>query len=252
MDTLSLYSNLSQQTPGSVVFTSSYLTPLPLDRHSVIADLGCGLGGRATWVTRSRCCETHLYDRDTQKLDHAFARAEEGGAEQQIRLHHIGDEGYGDLKASPQSFDLIMAEGIAFEVDPFEYVDQWRSYVKPGGAIVIVAPGLLRPQTSEEVTGFINERSPLELGTLDQYHERISNLSGVTLFHQVTLAQYSWDEHYQNLGRCLKGALKSGDLTVDHPSFAAAQRELQWYRQLARGQLFLQAFVLTVSSPKEG
>ena len=79
MDTLSLYSNLSQQTPGSVVFTSSYLTPLPLDRNSVIADVGCGLGGRATWVTRSRCCETHLYDRDTAKLDNAFARAEEGG-----------------------------------------------------------------------------------------------------------------------------------------------------------------------------
>ena len=252
MDTLSLYSHLSQQTPGSVVFTSSYLTPLPLDRHSVIADIGCGLGGRATWVTRSRCCETHLFDRDTSKLDHAFARAEEGGAEQQIKLHHVQAEDYGSLDAAPKSFDLIIAEGVAFELDPFEYAENWRSLVKPGGSIAIVAPGLTRPQVADEVKSFINERSSLELGTLDQYHERIAGMPGVTLFHQVTLAQYSWDEYYQNLGRRLKGALKSGEFSSEHPSFMAAQRELQWYRQVARGQLFLQAFVLTVSSTGEG
>jgi hypothetical protein len=138
----------------------------------------------------------------------------------------VGEEGYGQLKAAPESFDLIMAEGVAFELDPFEHVERWRPLVKPGGSIAIVAPGLTRPQVSDEVKTFMAERSPLELGTLDQYHERISQLSGVTLFHQVTLAQYTWDEHYQDLGRCLKGALKSGEVSSDHPSFLSAQREL--------------------------
>ena len=142
-----------------------------------------------------------------------------------------------------------MAEGVAFEVDPFEHIEYWRSLVKPGGALAIVAPGLVRPQVADEVKSYFNERSPMQLGTLDQYHERISTLPDLTLFHQVTLAQYSWDEHYQNLGRCLKGALKSGEVREDDPAYAFAQRELQWYRQLARGQLFLQAFVLTVSAP---
>ncbi len=252
MDTLSLYRNLSQRNPGSVVFTSSYLTPLPLDRTSVIAELGCGLGGRATWVTRSRCCETHLYDQDTSLLDAAFMRAEEGGAEQLIHLHHVGEEGYGQVKAEPNSFDLLMTEGLAFNLDPFEHLQTWRALVKVGGTVVIVVPGISHSEVSSEVAGPLTQRSGMTLGTLDQYHEKISALSGYKLFHQVTLAQYSWDEHYQDLGRCLKGLIKSGDLSTEDETVINTQRELTWYRQVARGQLFLQAFVLTVTELTEG
>ena len=247
MDTLSLYRNLSQRNPGSVVFTSTYLTPLSLDRHSVVADLGCGLGGRATWVTRSRCCETHLFDQNTTLLDYAYARAEEGGSEQQIRLHHVGSSGYGQLDAEPQQFDLLMTEGLAFDCDPFDYLEGWRNLVKPGGAIAIVCPGIVRNDVPSEAPTFLEQRSQMNLGTLDHYHGRISELAGFKLFHQVTLAQYSWDEYYQNLGRCLKGLLKSGEANQHDEAVIAAQSELNWYRQFGRGQIFLQAFVLTVT-----
>lgn len=247
MDTLSLYRNLSQRNPGSVVFTSSYLTPLPLDRHSVVADLGCGLGGRATWVARSRCCEMHLYDQNTALLDHAYARAEEGGAETLIQLHHVGDEGYHDLQLEAGSLDLIMTEGLGFKVNPFDYLDTWHPLVKEGGTIALVVPGIVRLDVSSEVIDFIQKDSGLTLGTLDQYHEKIATLNGFKLVHQVTLAQYSWDEHYQNLGRCIRGLLKSGEVSTSDPLFLHAQEELNWYRRAARGQVFLQAFVLSVT-----
>lgn len=248
MDTLSIYRNLSQRNPGSIVFTSTYLTPLPLDRHSVIADLGCGLGGRATWVTRSRVCEMHLFDQSTTLLDHAYARAEEGGSEQQIQLHHVGEEGYGQLNAEPQQFDLLMTEGLAFDCDPFEHINAWRQFVKPGGAIALVCPGITRNDVPAEVQAFLGQRSKLQLGTLDHYHGRISEFKDLKLFHQVTLAQYSWDEHYQNLGRCLKGLIKSGEAHPKDEAVLAAETELNWYRQHGRGQVFLQAFVLTVTA----
>lgn len=247
MDTLSLYRNLSQRNPGSVVFTSSYLTPLPLDRHSVVADIGCGLGGRSTWVARSRCCEMHLFDRDTSLLDHAYARAEEGGAESLIQLHQIGAQGYQSLQGDPKSFDMIMTEGVSFEVDPFAHLTSWQNLVKDGGTIALVVPGVVRSDVPSEVTTLLSNRSDFTLGTLDQYHEKIAQLPNLKLVHQVTLAQYSWDEHYQNLGRCIRGLLKSGEVNTTDEIVIRAQEELDWYRRFARGQVFLQAFVLSVT-----
>ena len=66
MSHLDFYRHLTRRKPGSIVFTSSYLTPLPLDRHSVVADLGCGFGHRATWIARSRCCQVHARRIDDQ------------------------------------------------------------------------------------------------------------------------------------------------------------------------------------------
>ena len=245
MDTLSLFRNLSQRNPGSVVFTSSYLTPLPLDRHSVVADLGCGLGGRATWVARSRCCEMHLFDQDTSRLDQAYARGEEGGSEALMKLHHVADGNYRSLDVSPNHFDLIMTEGLSFECDPFDHIPAWLPFIKEGGALALVVPGLTHNEVSAEAKAYLEQRSALELGTLDVYHEKLAQFDGLKLMHQVTLAQYSWDEHYQNLGRCIKGLIKSGDMHIQDPLLQSAQEELTWYRQYARGQIFLQAFVLS-------
>ena len=248
MNTFSLYQNLSQRHPGSVVFTSSYLTPLPLDRHSTIADLGCGYGGRATWIARSRCCAMHLFDTSTAHLDHAFARAEEGGSEELMTLHHVESGDYGQLDVPPATYDLIMAEGLGFKLDALNYVDQWSQFVKPGGAIAITVPGLTNQQVSPEIVTPLNQKRGVPLATLDYYHEQIASLSNVKLIHQVTLAQHSWDEHYQNLGRCLLSLIKTGEISPAHEAIQEAQAELDWYRSLARGHIFLQAFVLTVES----
>ena len=246
MNTFSLYQNLSQRHPGSVVFTSSYLTPLPLDRHSTVADLGCGYGGRATWVARSRCCAMHLFDTSTDHLDSAFARAEEGGSESLMTLHHVASGDYGQLDAPPASYDLLMTEGLGFEVDALSYVESWSKLVKPGGAIAVTVPGLTNQQVSPEVVAPLNEARGVPLATLDHYHEQIASIDSVKLVHQVTLAQHSWDEHYQNLGRCLNSLIKTGEVSSAHEGVQRAQAELDWYRSLARGHIFLQAFVLAV------
>lgn len=245
MDTLSLFRNLSQRNPGSVVFTSAYLTPLPLDRNSVVADLGCGLGSRATWVARSRCCEMHLFDQDTSRLDQAYARGEEGGSENLMKLHYVENGNYQSIDMEPQSFDLIMTEGLSFELNPFDHISSWFPLLKDGGSIALVVPGLTHSEVPQEVKAFLKQRSTLDLGTLDDYHERLAQFDGLKLLHQVTLAQYSWDEHYQNLGRCIKGLIKSGEMNLNDPLLRAAQEELVWYRQQARGHIFLQAFVLS-------
>ena len=124
MSRLDFYRHLTRRKPGSIVFTSSYLTPLPLDRHSVIADLGCGFGHRTTWIARSRCCQIHAFDQNPEHLEYTHQRAEEGGSESLVQLHHVSD--YTQLDLAPQSLDLLMAEGIGFHTNPFANIDTWR------------------------------------------------------------------------------------------------------------------------------
>jgi hypothetical protein len=180
----------------------------------------------------------HVFDSSPQHLDHTYARSEEGGAENQFELHIIED-GYQSLPVPEQSYDLIMSEGLSFQFNTLKYVPSWIPYMKPGGAITITLPGVVKSQASDEVTHRLNAQRDEPIGTLEDYHEQIMALDGVKFVHQATLGQHSWDEYYQDLGRCLKSLIKLGELQPSDEVARAAQDELDWYRNYARGQVFL-------------
>ena len=240
MNEYDFYGRLSRRSPGSVVFTSAYLTPLPLDRRSTVADLGCAFGHRATWVARSRCCPVHAFDRDTELLERTSRRSEEGGAEALGQLHQT--ERYDELDLEEGSLDLIMAEGLTFELDTLALVPQWARYLKPDGCVAVAALGRVSDQVSPELMAPIAGRGPLK--SLEELHAELMSIEGFKLIHQVQLPPYAWEEHYQGLKRLVRGALRSGELSADHPLIAQAQADLTWYQEHARGRLFLQAFVL--------
>ena len=243
MSHLDFYRHLTRRKPGSIVFTSSYLTPLPLDRHSVVGDLGCGFGHRATWIARSRCCQVYAFDQNAEYLEYTYQRAEEGGSEDLIHLRHTAD--YHSLDIPEQSLDLLMAEGIGFHTDPFAAIENWRKYIKPNGHIAITFPGVVnRHPPRELVEPFVNSTGR-ELSTLDDYHNELSKLN-IRLIHQVQLAPYSWEEHYQNCNRLLEGLLKHQSSLSDENWVKDIQEEVQWYRKYGRGRVFLQAFVLAL------
>lgn len=246
MDTLSLYHCIGQRDPGSVVFTSYYLSPLSLDRHSVIADFGSGYGNRATWVSRSRCCTMHLFEKEARCLDIAHERAEEGGASHFITLNLVPEGDYLQIPTPVDGYDLLITEGLSFEMDTLQHISTFKTHVKPGGALVVTAPGIIHRGASDEVTSIISSRRGAPLATLDAYHERIAAVEGIRLIHQVTLPLHTWEEHYQNLGRTLRGLLRSQHVQADDEVIRQAQAELDWYRSVGRGQVFLQAFVLGV------
>ncbi|MBM4290830.1 MAG: class I SAM-dependent methyltransferase [Deltaproteobacteria bacterium] len=236
-----LYARLTRRAPGSVVFTSSYLTPLPLDRRSTVADVGCGFGGRAAWVARSRCCPVHAFDRDEVHLDYTHRRAEEGGAMSLVHLHHAAD--YAALDCPDESLDLIMAEGVGFELDALSLVPGWRRHLKVGGFVAVTALGVVNKHPPQELVAPFAARG-LSLGPLEELHARLAGLQGFKLIHQVQLPPYAWEEHYQSLGRVARGAVRAGLAAEDAPALAGARAELDWYKRYGRGRLFLQAFIL--------
>jgi trans-aconitate methyltransferase len=241
MDQFTFYGHLTRRNPGSVVFTSTYLTPLPLDRHSTIADVGCGFGHRATWVARSRCCQVHAFDKKAEYLEKTHLRAHEGGSDKLISLHQTTD--YHALNLAPKSVDVLMAEGAAFDLDSIGAIPQWMTYVKSGGHLVIVVPGVINRHPPHELVDVLSARMNRELKTLEEYQAEVSQ-HDLSLVHQVQLPSYSWDEHYQNLTRLTRGLIKSEQVTENDEVVQHAQAELDWYRKYGRGRLFLQAFVL--------
>ena len=243
MDKLSFYSHLSRRKPGSIVFTSTYLTPLPLDRHSTLAEVGCGYGHRATWVARSRCCKVHAFDQNPSLLEQTHIRSEEGGSEELIELHLTKD--YLKLNLAPQSIDLLMAEGVGFDLDSIESLNHWIPYVRSGGHIVITSPGVINKHPPRELVEPLVARLGRELGTLEDYHEMLSQYP-VRLVHQATLSSHAWDEHYQNCARLVQGLIKSSNATHTDEWILNIKEEIEWYRKYGRNRVFLQAFVLAV------
>jgi len=242
MNAYDFYGRLSRRVPGSVVFSSAYLTPLPLDRRSTVADLGCGFGHRATWVARSRCCVVHAFDRDSAHLERTQERAEEGGAEALVRLHEATD--YLDLGLDKQSLDLVMAEGLGFEMDTLAAIPNWRPYLKPDGHITLTCLGVINKHPPKELVAPFVDKIGRDLMTLEEHHAQLMNLDGLKLVHQVQLPPYAWEEHYQSVKRLIRGVLRAGEVEAGDPVIQAAQEELDWYQQVGRGRLFLQAFVL--------
>jgi hypothetical protein len=187
----------------------------------------------------------HLFDKEARYLDIANERAEEGGASQFITLNLVEGD-YLGISPPAEGYDLLITEGLGFEMDTLQHISTFKSHVKAGGALVVTAPGVVHRGASEEVTGLISSRRGAPLATLDEYHERIAAVDGIRLIHQVTLPLHTWEEHYQNLGRTLRGLMRSQRVQADDKVAQQAQAELDWYRSAGRGQVFLQAFVLGV------
>jgi SAM-dependent methyltransferase len=238
-----LNQHLTRQNPGSVVFTSTYLTPLPLDRTSVLADVGSGLGERAAWVARSRFCQIHAFDQDESNLEYTHQRTEESGSGHLISLHQPND--YRQLAVESQSLDLLIAEGVAFDLDPIATLPYWRNYVKPGKHIAIVIPGVVNRHPPQELVATLEKRMGRRLGTLEEYHAEIND-SELRLVHQVQFQNYGWVDHYISLHQLIRGLVKTHPELETHPQIEQARQELDWFRNYGQGRLFLQAFVLMV------
>ncbi len=246
MDRLDFLAIFARTSPRNVVFTSAYLTPLPLDRHSSILEVGCGLGHRCAWIARSRCCPVYGVDQDTRLLELARYKSEEGGADQLVKLMHVDQ--YDQLPFAPKSFDLIMSEEFNTGLGLVDCVEKWKPLLKSGGNFALAFPFLTQKNPSTELTDYFEKKIPGQgLKTLSGYHELIAGLSQIKLSHQVQLSQSVWDDYYQEMARCLKYLIKKGDLKEDDALVEEIRQEINFYKKQLKGKIGLQAFLLTLA-----
>lgn len=242
MDRFDFFAPLGRLKPGGVSFTSSYLTPLDLNRYSVVAEVGCAYGIRSAWLARSRCCQVFAVDADPRSLELTYQRAEESGAHELLQLVEAPTSAPG---LEPGSVDLLIGEESTFELGLEAAIQSWRPLVKPGGHIALCYPGFLNEAGPSEFIEPLQRWVAGPLGDLSAYHNILSE-SGLRLVHQAQLSTRLWEDFYKEFSRHLRTLTARGLIRPEEPLYQELEAELSWYRGWARRRVFLQAFLLRV------
>ncbi len=240
MDRFEFFSKLPRTEPGCTTFTSSYLNQMPIRATDRILDIGCGGGGRAVWVARSRGCHIVAVDRDPRYLNVVRQRAEEGGSAHHV--HPVAAD-YAALPFPDKAFRVMLAEGPARLLGLKRALDEWRRLLVPQGLLSVTYPGVVNKSAPPEVRGPLERGMVEPLGTLKDYHATV-RAAGFEIVHQVPLAAELWDVFYIDVERHAWALVSTQQARDDDPTLREVLDEARWFRDVGRGRVFLQAMVL--------
>lgn len=240
MDRFEFYARLPRHEPGGVTFTSAYLTAIPLKAVDRICEIGCGAGDRSVWIARSRGCRVIACDADARYMPVIRRKAYEGGSSPIVRPVCA------DPKALPfadGAFKAVVAEGAAMQLGLKQALTLWRRLVAPEGHLALTYAGVVNKDAPAEVRGPLETRMAEPMGTLPEYHATV-RAAGFEVVHQVPLQAELWDSYYADCIRHAWALVASGEAREDDPVVKGIVAEVQWFRNVGRSRVFLQAMVL--------
>jgi SAM-dependent methyltransferase len=240
VDRFTFFAELPRTEPGNAVFTSAYLTHVPIKASDMVLELGCASGDRATWIARSRGCRVVAVDQEPRFLPWVKRRAEEGGASRLVRPVAAD---YGRLPFPDTSFRAVLAEGAAMTIGLKAALAAWRRLVPPDGHVCLTYPGVVNKDAPSEVRAPLERRMAEPMGMLPEYHKLV-RASGFEIQHQVPLPADLWEAFYTDVVRHA-WAITAGGRGGETPRFVRdLLQEARWFRQIGRGRVFMQAMVL--------
>ena len=150
---------LPRQGPGSDDSTLEALSLCAgLSKRPAVLDIGCG-PGMQTLALANALVDGHLIAVDIHQeyLDELKERAKAAKVADRI------DIVAGDMQAlpfSPQSFNLIWAEGSAYIMGFEKALVAWKQFLKPSGCIAVSELVWLQPDPPAEVAAFFGHEYP--------------------------------------------------------------------------------------------
>lgn len=232
--------DLPRRYPGGVVFTSAYLTAISIRGGDTVLELGCGVGERAVWISRSRGARVIAVDAEPRHLARARRLAHEGGSGSLIRPVCAS---YKDLPFADETFKVVLAETAAVSLGLKQALTLWRRVVTKDGHLAIAYPGVVDKDAPQEVRAPLEKYTAEPLGTLEEYHATV-RAAGFELIHQAALHPDLWEAYYGDNVRHAWALVASRQASDDDPIVQEVLGEAEWYRRVGRGQVFYQAMVL--------
>ena len=191
-----LFSGLPRQGPGSDRSTLEALRRLPpLPPHPVILDLGCGTGRQTLVLARELRARVTAIDIHQPYLDELARNATEARLAGLIHTRCLSMDA---LDYSPESIDLIWAEGAIFILGVTQALRLWRPLLRPGGFLVFSECTWLTSEPPAEPAAFFAEEYPA-MTTLEENRRR-AEAEGFEVLDVFPLpAEDWWTEFYRPL-----------------------------------------------------
>lgn len=186
------FSNLERQGPGSPEVTLKALSFIDnLTADSRIADLGCGTGGQTMVLAQN--VPGHITGLDLfPDFIRIFNRnAAQLGLQERVR----GIVGSMDnLSFEKESFDLIWSEGAVYNVGFERGLQEWKSYLKPGGYIAVTEASWFTDERPDEINDFWMSAEP----GIDTIPTKVAQMqkAGYVPVATFILPDNCWMEHY--------------------------------------------------------
>lgn len=186
------FSTLDRQGPGSPDVTTKALSFIDnLTSNSRIADIGCGTGGQTMVLANHAPGQITGIDLFPLFIDvfNENARA--------LNLQDRVQGVVGSMENLPfqnEELDLIWSEGAIYNIGFERGINDWRTFLKPGGFISVSEASWFTQDRPEEIDQFWTREYP-EIDTIPNKVAQMQN-AGYIPIATFVLPETCWTDHF--------------------------------------------------------
>ncbi len=235
-DFMQVYHSLDRWGPGTKEDSLRALTLLPSMPKKVL-DIGCGKGLSTTLLAEHTEANIIALDNEPTALKQLENRLIEQGFKDRVSTQCASMT---ELPYSPESFDLIWAEGSAYIMGVENALKQWKTLLQPQGCLVLSDLVWLTESPSQASVDFWQQEYP-DMQTVAKRIEQM-RLSGFEVLAHFTLSDQAWLDYYLPVNQ------RVNELKKTLPNSTALQdlaREVAFYKTHL-GEFGYEMFVLKV------
>lgn len=189
-----IHTNLFRESPGGDEYTKQAFEMLPPLAKPNILDIGCGPGSSTLELGRLTDGEITAIDIHQPYLDRLKQEAIALGFSHKITCLN---QSMSSANFPQSSFDIIWAEGSIYIMGFEAGLNYWKSYLKPGGYMIVSELVWLQENPPSEVYDFWQNNYPA-MKNITQLSKIISNC-GYEIINQFTLPDKGWLNYYEPL-----------------------------------------------------
>lgn len=220
-----LHHGLPRQGPGSDATTRRLLALAgPLPARPRVLDIGCGPGRASLLLAQEAAAEVTAIDLHQPFLDELTQAAAERGLGHAIRTIR---QSMADLPFADENFDLIWAEGSAYNIGFDTALRSWRRLLAPGGTLVLTECEWATDSPSDQARAFWDRHYQLRTGDGNVTAARDAGYA-VAAIHSLPDSDW-FDEYYTPLSE----RVDSADTAVAgmREAIAATRQEIAMRRE---------------------
>lgn len=145
-------------SPGSFKTTRLSLIHLPEDSEISILEIGCGKGETALFLAKLYPkARIIAVDNNPDFIRHLGQKANAQGLSQQVQGMVMDME---KLQFPKEQFDVILCEGAVYHMGFERALEQWKSFLRPSGRLVVSDLCFLRPVVPPPCLSYWREQYP--------------------------------------------------------------------------------------------